>query len=685
MDIGKSRKDLSSVEFDTRTKAVMARSGGHENIREKINAVRLVVNNKSNNEIVLVLQQFDFSVDKTVQAFVDGRANEVLNEWNTTGKKKPNAKKKKGRGKGASEAAREEVEPEPVPQEERDGENGDEMVVMAGEVAVVADELVAVAGEVAVVAGSTAAIADGAAVMVVDGGVGAHNGDGAEGLAEKMDEILMLDKEGCADSSRPRSLDITHAVESAHDEPHETSEDVSQPKPNTGRTPPKQTGQSTVQHGGRHRGPRAAQRNANTAPNPQPAMFPEEPFSHPTSNSKKPGPNIEKSVKDLQRCTASLTRYRLLLKEEMDTSVKKIKSSFYELQQCLMDREVSLLSDIDKVKEEAIRLLKARQEKAGDLKRRTDNSVRMSEAQLASLRADIKQFVSERKYDEELSKTLRFVCDCESMKLALQTFGEVGPPKNSVASKPRSDSVSSQSSVTPVTTPSDVSAPVMPLLSLPLGTRTHASRPATGNDGSVTTQGAAQSTDRKPGSAPPFQEPNGSQYGGRGGRTSQSSRGFRRNARNVPPRQDGLPGSGYQRNPPRDRPRSQGQMKPESQTSTATEGKPQNGPGEPQRALDGNQHTKRTEEIRPKVTEGHRGKHSVERHKRADGSAEEQLQVRPSEVALPPRKPRHRPEAGSSTRAPLRDGCGGGSLQQNGVAAPEVPDRRAGYSDEWGC
>ncbi|XP_032807511.2 spermatogenesis-associated serine-rich protein 2-like isoform X2 [Petromyzon marinus] len=684
MDIGKRRKDLSSVEFDTRTKAVMARSGGHENIREKINAVRLVVNNKSNNEIVLVLQQFDFSVDKTVQAFVDGRANEVLNEWNTTGKKKPNSKKKKGRGKGASEAAREEVEPEPVPREERDGENGDEVVVMAGEVAVVAGELVAVAGEEAVVAGSTAAIADGAAVMVVDGGVVAHNGDGAEGLAEKMDEILLLDKEGSADSSRPRSLDITHAVESAHDEPRETSEDVSQPKPSTGRTPPKQTGHSTVQHGGRHRGPRPAQRNANTAPHPQLAMFPEEPFSHPTSNSKKPGPNIEKSVKDLQRCMASLTRYRLLLKEEMDTSVKKIKSSFYELQQCLMDREVSLLSDIDKVKEEAIRLLKARQEKAGDLKRRTDNSVRMSEAQLASLRADIKQFVSERKYDEELSKTLRFVCDCESMKLALQTFGEVGQPKNSFVSKPRSDSVSSQSSVTPVTTPSDVSAPVMPLLSLPQG-RTHASWPATGNDGSITTQGAAQSTDRKPGSAPPFQEPNGSHYGGRGGRTSQSSRGFRRNARNVPPRQDGLHASGYQRNPPRDRPRSQGQTKPESQTSTATDGKPQNGPGEPQRALDSNQHTKRTEEIRPKVTEGHRGKHSEERHKRADGSAGEQLQVGPSEVALPPRKPRHRPEASSSTRAPLRDGCGGGSLQQNGVAAPEVPDRRAGYSDEWGC
>lgn len=39
----------------------------------QIYAVRSVVPNKSNNEIVLVLQQFDFNVDKAVQAFVDGR------------------------------------------------------------------------------------------------------------------------------------------------------------------------------------------------------------------------------------------------------------------------------------------------------------------------------------------------------------------------------------------------------------------------------------------------------------------------------------------------------------------------------------------------------------------------------------------------------------------------------------
>lgn len=45
-----------------------------------------------------------------------------------------------------------------------------------------------------------------------------------------------------------------------------------------------------------------------------------------------PGSNIEKSVKDLQRCTVSLARYRVVVKEEMDASIKKMKQAFAELQ-----------------------------------------------------------------------------------------------------------------------------------------------------------------------------------------------------------------------------------------------------------------------------------------------------------------------------------------------------------------
>lgn len=44
------------------------------------------------------------------------------------------------------------------------------------------------------------------------------------------------------------------------------------------------------------------------------------------------GSNIEKSVKDLQRCTVSLARYRVVVKEEMDASIKKMKQAFAELQ-----------------------------------------------------------------------------------------------------------------------------------------------------------------------------------------------------------------------------------------------------------------------------------------------------------------------------------------------------------------
>lgn len=44
------------------------------------------------------------------------------------------------------------------------------------------------------------------------------------------------------------------------------------------------------------------------------------------------GSNIEKSVKDLQRCSVSLARYRAVLKEEMDASIKKMKQVFAELQ-----------------------------------------------------------------------------------------------------------------------------------------------------------------------------------------------------------------------------------------------------------------------------------------------------------------------------------------------------------------
>ncbi|KAL1781792.1 spermatogenesis-associated serine-rich protein 2 [Sigmodon hispidus] len=111
----------------------------------------------------------------------------------------------------------------------------------------------------------------------------------------------------------------------------------------------------------------------------------------------------------------------------MDASIKKMKQAFAELQSCLMDREVALLVEMDKVKAEAMEILLSRQKKAEVLKKMTDVAVRMSEEQLVELRADIKHFVSERKYDEDLGRVARFTCDVETLKQMAQVMGPLPP------------------------------------------------------------------------------------------------------------------------------------------------------------------------------------------------------------------------------------------------------------------
>ncbi|KAL1770938.1 SPATS2 isoform X2 [Sigmodon hispidus] len=295
----------------------MAELNTHVNIKEKIYAVRSVVPNKSNNEIVLVLQQFDFNVDKAVQAFVDGSAIQVLKEWNMTGKKKNNKRKRsKSKQHQGNKDAKDKVErPEMGPLQPQ--------------------------------------------VPLMQNG-----------------HMNSCEKDSSSPDSAREKLALT--------------------------------------------------------PREKKISILEEP---PRALRGVTGPNIEKSVKDLQRCTVSLTRYRVMIKEEVDSSVKKIKAAFAELHNCIIDKEVSLMAEMDKVKEEAMEILTARQKKAGELKRLTDLASQMAEMQLAELRAEIKHFVSERKYDEELGKAARFSCDIEQLKAQIMICGEITHPKNNYSSR----------------------------------------------------------------------------------------------------------------------------------------------------------------------------------------------------------------------------------------------------------
>ncbi|XP_035997146.1 spermatogenesis-associated serine-rich protein 2 [Fundulus heteroclitus] len=373
-----SQKDTSGVVFDTRSKMVMSQGGTTERMKEKISAVRAVVPNKSNNEIVLVLQHFENCVDKAVQAFLEGSAAEILKEWNVTGKKKP---KKKKKPKPQPEVSAEAAQPEATsPEESKDEMNGFH--------------------------------ANGSVV----------DGESLDSLSEQLDSASL---DAAELDSEPATSETPIA---------EAETNVSAPSP-------------ASQLGGRNhhqvsRGNKSRHRT-NSGLHPSSPSLATTPDEQGSSGGKKIATNIDRSVKDLQRCTVSLTRYRMVVKEEMDSSIKRMKQTFAELQSCLMDREVTLLSEMDKVKAEAIMILDARQKRAEELRRLTERSASMSEEQLTELRADIKHFVSERKYDEDLGKALRFTFDLEPLKTSISGFGSVYHPRTGYSDRSRCSSTSS--------------------------------------------------------------------------------------------------------------------------------------------------------------------------------------------------------------------------------------------------
>uniref|UniRef100_A0A4W3IHI9 Spermatogenesis associated serine rich 2 like n=1 Tax=Callorhinchus milii TaxID=7868 RepID=A0A4W3IHI9_CALMI len=331
----------------------------------QISAIRTVVPNRSNNEIVLVLQHFENNVDKAVQAFVDGSAVVVLREWNIPGKKKHN-KKRKSKPKPDSESGK----------DERGHGDRPETAV----------ELPRPKG----------------GLNGYHGNGSANDGSSVESLNETLETVSNPEKETLElFHEAPFAKVFTLTVVLTRSQDHKM--------------------------GSAKEGPSAHWISSLCAALISPCLT--------------TGPYIEKSMKDLQRCTVSLARYQLLIKEEMDASVKKIKVTFGELQTCIMDREVALMSELDKIKKEALEILDSRQRRAEELKRLTDVAIQMSESQLAELRAEIKHFVSDRKYDEELGRSARFTGSPESLGAQIQQFGEgeeINLSSDSLQNSPRS-------------------------------------------------------------------------------------------------------------------------------------------------------------------------------------------------------------------------------------------------------
>lgn len=351
-----------------------------DNIKEKVQAVREVVPGKSNNEVVMVLQYYDYNVERAIQAYLEDGAKGALQEWNFTGTKQPKKRKNKKKANvekpndkpGTSPASTPaDLKPEPMVNGKSGLPNGD-LNHSPHKPDVVSPVETTSAGQKP---SQETTLTTGTASSVTPAAPAAKGS-------------------GKADPTVPEALPQRQSQHKGrgHGDTHHNA------------------------HGDRHDQLRARERTISEVSTGS---------GMGDGHNKKPFQGLEKAIKDLHRQTTSLERLKLLLDHEIDRSYKSMKSVFEELRQGLSNREAQLMAEMDVLKKEASEMLEMRQGKAVDLRRQVDRADRLKEAEVSDLRAEIKHFVSERRHDEELGRTTRFLFDSDHMLDEMKKFGEV--------------------------------------------------------------------------------------------------------------------------------------------------------------------------------------------------------------------------------------------------------------------
>ena len=135
---------------------------------------------------------------------------------------------------------------------------------------------------------------------------------------------------------------------------------------------------------------------------------------------------LTKSAKDLQRQTSTLSNVEASFESEMKSSIKRIDDTFKQIREIINDREIQLYLEMDKVKEHGLSVIHRRQHRATELRQRMDRCDRLEPTEIDHLRTDVKQFVTDRRYDlgEELTSAHRFEYDATLIE-ALKQFGTV--------------------------------------------------------------------------------------------------------------------------------------------------------------------------------------------------------------------------------------------------------------------
>ena len=446
-----------SIHFDPRTKSVMAETSHlQDNIKEKVNAVREVMPGKSNNEIILVLQYYDYNVEKAIQAYVEDGGKQALTEWhysgNTAPKKKRNKKKKSTAGDSTTQLNGHVPSTEMVP-------NG---IVPNGSVE--SDTEPTKTNSLSDVSSTVSSLSLSPTTCTVptpsmsDPDQTSHTvpliSTPPLSATSRSKSPTVVGSNATRTKSQSPVSNVKSPTQTSSGKPSQSATTTSQ-NLSSGNSLPQNTPNAPSQlpvNGSSSQPPVKDQSQPPVNDQSQPPVNSQKQHQHsrqnhhsgslshrPRTSSERssegyPVPKqvhktLEKSVKDLHRQTISLERLRLILQEEVDKNYKRIKSVFDEMRACLNEREVELMKEMDQVKVVANDTFSTRQKNAIELKHSTDRAERMDDKQLAQLRADIKHFVSDRKIDEDLSRTTRFLYDSDYLKREISQFGEVVPVK----------------------------------------------------------------------------------------------------------------------------------------------------------------------------------------------------------------------------------------------------------------
>ncbi|XP_033629698.1 SPATS2-like protein isoform X1 [Asterias rubens] len=465
----------ADVYFDTRTKAVLTQTSHNSmaNVKEQVAKVREVVPHIKKEDILLVLQHFDGDVQRTIQAFMEGGADDILKEWNIPNKRKTgnnmNKKNKKRKPKQSQEEKPQEENGEGRIsnglQEEHPSNNNNidkpvesKMDIKPGP--------------------KTEEITPKAGTQQPKSGVTSN-------VQKPQPQQQSHPKPVNSPQQQRKPQQHKQQQEQQHSNNNKKVDTASKPKGESGRSVHKQSQEKhptqTSSDGSAHHktsnkpasGPAAGGRKGKDDPGqrsgqtgaPKQGQSAEggskrertvsESSSVTDSRFKKPGLTLDKSSKDLQRTAVSLTRHKNLLAEEIDKAEKRLKKAFDGARSSLSTKEEELMRQLLEVKRRATSLLDERQHKAFELKQETNRSASKTDQELLELRADIKHFVSERKIDEDIGRTPRFTGSIDPLQTAIKEFGEVIPVKTVYST--RRPSLTSLTSIESLSRPTSIS------------------------------------------------------------------------------------------------------------------------------------------------------------------------------------------------------------------------------------